>query len=110
MNNRYERLGTIDGAEVGVRIAGEGQEVLIERGPVTERLAMLLAVYQGREVWRSEDGREFYVVGHTDEVDRLLVELIDVLISIRYAHPTMVQLKLKLEEEEAQELLEALGG
>ena len=106
----YERLGTIDGAEVWVRIVGEGQEILIERGSVTERLAMLLAVYQGREVWQREDGREFYVVGHTEEVDRMLMELIDVLISIRYAHPTMVQLKLGLTEEEATELREVLGG
>lgn len=113
-----EHLGTIDGREVAVRIirgdpmmcGGKGQEILIERGPVTDRLAMLLAFYQGLYLWHGDDGRLFCVVEYTEDVDRLLVELIDVLIGIRYAHPTMVQLKLVLDEKEAEELLEALGG
>jgi hypothetical protein len=33
-------------------------------------------------------------------VDDLLVELIELLISIRYTHPTMVQLEMILESEE----------
>ena len=48
-------------------------------------------------------------VQHTDEVDRRIMDLIDVLIDIRVLHPTMVQLPLALGEVEAVKLAEALG-
>ena len=35
---------------------------------------------------------------HDHQVDELLMELTDVFISIRYAHPTLVQLQLELDE------------
>jgi hypothetical protein len=37
-------------------------------------------------------------------VDRLLIQLTDLFISIRYAHPTLVQLELVLSEAEGLEL------
>jgi hypothetical protein len=40
-------------------------------------------------------------VSHTRKVDTLLVELIDLFISIRYAHPALVQFELALGQREA---------
>ena len=40
----------------------------------------------------------YWRIPHTPEIDRLLTELIDLFISIRYAHPTLVQLELALDE------------
>jgi hypothetical protein len=40
--------------------------------------------------------RVFLRIPHTLQADRLLVELVDLLISIRYAHPTLVQLEFAL--------------
>jgi len=45
-------------------------------------------------------GRHYWRVIHSRQVDDLLVELIELLISIRYTHPTMVQLEMILESEE----------
>ena len=39
-----------------------------------------------------------YLIQHTPEVDDRIVEVIDALITLRYAHPTLVQLRLVLSE------------
>ena len=39
-------------------------------------------------------------IAHDRQVDDLLVQLIDLLISIRYAHPAIVQLEMSLEPGE----------
>lgn len=43
------------------------------------------------------------------QLDRRLMTLIDLLISVRYAHPRMVQLPLALTDDEARELAEVMG-
>jgi RNA polymerase sigma factor (sigma-70 family) len=48
----------------------------------------------------SRDHTVFWRVSHNREVDALLVELIDLLTFIRYAHPALVQLELALSEGE----------
>ena len=40
-------------------------------------------------------------MSHNRDVDALLVELIDLFISVRYAHPALVQLELALGQSEA---------
>ena len=40
-------------------------------------------------------------VTHTDQVDQRIMTLIDLLITARYEHPTMVQLALQIDESEA---------
>ena len=92
----YHALGHLDGAEVGVVPTLNGQDILIEHGNIGQRLACLLAMGQTDIVRRGE--APYWRVHHSQEIDRLLVELIDLMISIRYAHPTLVQLELALDE------------
>jgi hypothetical protein len=65
---------------------------------VNQRLASLLAFGDVDAVHR-EDTLYWRIV-HNRQVDDLLVELIDLLISIRYAHPAIVQLEMSLEPGE----------
>ena len=68
---------------------------MIQDGDTGQRLACLLGFGQA-DIIRREDGSYWRIV-HDRQVDGLLVELIDLLISFRYAHPTLVQLELELE-------------
>ena len=94
----YYPLGCLDGAEVGVQSTPAGQDILIRQGDTGQSLACLLGfgkadiVRQGNATYRR--------IVHNRQVDDLLVELIDLLISIRYAHPAMVQLEMVLEPDE----------
>jgi hypothetical protein len=112
--NRWEPtelLGTFDGQEVRVVLRGDGQDILFEHSGRCYMLAMTLGVgtQEPREA-TTDDGRRWLVLAHTDQVDRLIYELVDVLIAMRYSHPTMVQLKLQLTEEEAREFEEVMRG
>jgi len=88
----YYPLGHLDGAEVGVQPTLDGQDILIEHSHVGRRLARLLGCGQADTVRRGD--RRYWRVPHNHEVDGLLMELTDLFISIRYAHPTLVQLEL----------------
>jgi hypothetical protein len=90
----YYPLGHVGSAEVGVQPTLDGQDILIQHGDIGQRLACLLAMGQTDIVGR--EGAYFWRIAHDRQVDGLLVELIDLLISIRYAHPTLVQLELAL--------------
>lgn len=106
-----ELLGTLEGGEIRVQLRGEGQDILFEDVGRCRLMAAVLGVgTQPRRVGRSEDGRQWIVVSHTREVDRIIYELVDILISMRMMHPTMVQLKLQLTEEEASEFEEVMSG
>jgi hypothetical protein len=91
----YYVLGHLDGAEVGVQPTPDGQDILIRQSDLGQRLACLLASGKA-DIVRRESAYYWRIV-HDRQVDDLLVELIDLLISIRYAHPAMVQLKMILE-------------
>jgi hypothetical protein len=97
-DNEYVALGHLDGIEVGVQPTLEGQDIWIEHSNIGQRLACLLAMGQTDIVRR--EGAYFWRIAHNRQVDGLMVELIDLLISIRYAHPTLVQLELALDEPE----------
>lgn len=58
--------------------------------PFGQRLALL---FDGQP---QADGD--YVVRHTPAIDDRMVEVIDALITLRYQHPTAVQLQLALPE------------
>ena len=75
----------------------DGQDILIRQSDLGQRLACLLAFGKADIVRR--EGRTYWRIVHNRPVDDLLVELIDLLISIRYAHPAMVQLEMILEPE-----------
>ena len=94
----YQPLGTVSGTEVGVQASLDGQDILIQHTDTGHRLVRLLQPGAARTVLRGHT--VFWRVSHDREVDALLVELIDLLISIRYAHPALVQLELALSEGE----------
>lgn len=91
---RYFSLGWLAGGEVGVLHTLPGQDILIPDSAVGRRLARLLHAQAASTVRRGNS--TFLSIPHSPEVDVLLVELIDLFISIRYAHPSLVQLELAL--------------
>jgi hypothetical protein len=95
--NSLQCLGYLVGAEVWVQLAGDGQEILIPQSDTGQRLACLLGLGQAEIVPR--EGMHYWRIVHSWKVDDLLVELIDLFISIRYAHPTMVQMEMALEPD-----------
>ena len=94
----YYPIGHLAGAEVGVQHTLNGQDILIQHSDLGQRLTCLLACDRA-DVVRRED-KYYWRVVHNRQVDDLLVELIDLLISIRYAHPAMVQLEMILDPAE----------
>jgi len=98
----YHSLGLLDGTEVGVQSTLDGQDILIQHGDRGQRFACLLTCAKADIVRREE--ATYWRIAHNRQVDDLIVELIDLLISIRYAHPTLVQLELALDEAERMPL------
>ena len=94
----YHPLGCLDGADVGVKSTPDGQDILIRQSDIGQSLACLLGLGKA-DIVRLGDATYWRIV-HNREVDDLLVELIDLFISIRYAHPAMVQLEMILEPDE----------
>ena len=98
----YLSVGCLDGAEVGVQHTLAGQDILIQHGDTGQRLAGLLA--PGRAEIVRREGVIYWRLAHDPQVDRLLMELTDLFITIRYAHPTLVQLELALDDAGEAEL------
>jgi len=98
----YHPLGCLDGAKVGVRLTLAGQDILIQQSEMGRNLANLLTVADVQFVQQA--GTSYWRIPHDREVDRLLMELTDLFISIRYAHPTLVQLELVLSEAKGLDL------
>jgi hypothetical protein len=94
----YHPLGQISGADVGVQSTSGGQNILIRQSDIGQSLACLLGFGKADIVRR--EGAYYWRIVHNRQVDDLMVELIDLLISIRYAHPAMVQLEMILEPDE----------
>ena len=90
--------GHLDGTEMGVQSTLDGQDILIRHSDIGQSLACLLG-FGKADIVRRGDAYYWRIV-HNRQVDDLLVGLIDLLISIRYAHPTMVQLDMVLEPHE----------
>ena len=98
----YHPLGHLDGSDVGVQSTPDGQGILIRQSAIGQSLACLLG-FGKADLVRQADAYYWRIV-HNRQVDELLVELIDLLISIRYAHPATVQLELALSESEGMVL------
>lgn len=94
----YHPLGLLDGVDVGVQPTLNGQDILIKQSDIGQSLACLLGFGKADIVRREE--AYYWRITHNRQVDDLMVELIDLLISIRYAHPMMVQLEMILEPDE----------
>jgi hypothetical protein len=82
---------------------GQGQDILVEATLLGERLAWLLAAMHGAEQPEVQQVGEQPVlaVPHSPELDGHLVQLIDLFIELRWAHPRLVQLELDLGDDEA---------
>lgn len=98
-------LDPVGGTWLAVRhhADGLGQDILVEATPLGERLAWLLAAMHGvgqPEVQQVGE-RPVLAVPHSPELDERLVQLIDLFIELRWAHPRLVQLELVLEDGEA---------
>ena len=91
-------LGHLDGAEVGVQSTVNGQDIFIRQSDTGQSLACLLGL--GKADLVRQGDATYWRITHNRQVDNLLVELVDLLISIRYAHPAMVQLEMVLEPDE----------
>ena len=100
----YIRMGELVGAEVGLQQAVQKQTILVQYSDVGQRLASLLTLGDAKTV-RLEDTL-YWRIPHNHEVDGMLIELIDLFISIRYAHPTLVQLELVLPAASEAEVME----
>jgi hypothetical protein len=102
LDGTCQSLGRLDGAEVGVQPTLSSQDILIQQSDIGRSLANLLAHEDVEFVRRQEIS--YWRIPHNHEVDALLTELIDLFISIRYAHPTLVQLELALTEDHWAEM------
>ena len=98
LDDTYQPLGRLDGAEVGVQSSLKSQDIFIRQSDIGQSLACLLGFGKADIVRREE--AYYWRITHNRHVDDLMVELIDLLISIRYAHPSMVQLEMILEPDE----------
>jgi hypothetical protein len=95
---------------VGVRLTDRGQEIGFQWVGWSAMLGLALGGrYKPRRL-EVVDGEEFLILEHDRELDRFLRTLIDLLIHLRYLHPTMIQLELSLTKEEAVEMKAALSG
>lgn len=94
---------------VGVRLTDRGQEIGFQQVGWSGLLGLALGGDLPRRV-EVVDGEEFLILEHDNDLDRVIYEMINLLIHLRYLHPTMMQLELALTEEEAVEMREALGG
>ena len=96
-DEQYQLLGHVAGTEVGVQPKLDGQDIIVQHNEVGHRLACLLGPGPANaQVFRRGDDL-YWRIPHTRRVDRLLTELTDLFISIRYAHPALVQLEMELE-------------
>ena len=91
----YYPMGLLDGSDVGVQTTPTGQDILIRQSDTGQSLACLLGFGKADIIQREE--AYYWRITHNRQVDDLIVELIDLLISIRYAHPMLVQLELEFE-------------
>jgi hypothetical protein len=89
-------LARITDTEVLAQTTPDGQDILIQRSRLGRNLANLLASDDVKFV-QLEDAA-YWRIPHDRSVDALLTELIDLFISIRYAHPSLVRLELALTE------------
>jgi hypothetical protein len=84
-------------------VDGLGQDILVEATSLGERLARLLAAMHGADEAEPQQAgeRPVLAVPHSPQLDGHLVQLIDLFIELRWAHPRLVQLELDLGDDEA---------
>jgi len=90
-------IAQIGNTIIAVRpLNSHSQEILIQATTLGERMAHLLSENAHPE---QVEGCEFFVIPHDEEADGRIKEIIDALVTIRYAHPHYVQLVLLAPKE-----------
>ena len=92
----YLCLGFLTGSEIGVQPTLDGQDILVQHSDVGQSLACLLTSGEAEIIRRG--GILYWRIPHNHEVDGIHTELTNLFISIHYAHPTLVQPQLELDE------------
>jgi len=102
-------IGELFGASFWMRY--EDPPVIVVRWRMRQENGDALAVHGlvhalggSGTIQRRSDGWMQAEIVYNEDLDHTLVDLIDLLITIRYMHPRMVQLPLNLTEEDAREL------
>ncbi len=93
-----QHLGSIDGAQIAVQVRGFSQYILVQKSETGQHLVRLLGSEPQHLATIQADGIGYWCLEHDRQVDDLLRTTIDVLISIRYLHPSFLQLRLDLTE------------
>jgi hypothetical protein len=97
--NDIQHLGSIDGAQVAVVASGLEQRILVQHSESGQHLVRLLGFEPERLPAIQAGNVRSWSLPHDVRVDDLLRTLIDILISIRYLHPSFVQLRLDLTDD-----------
>jgi len=93
-----EPIAYVGDTFIAVRPAGpDDQEILVQATPWGKRMAALLS---GTSREERIDGHVYLVVPHDEEADRIIRQMVEAFIALRYAHPRYVQLPLLLLERE----------
>jgi hypothetical protein len=90
-------VGTIRDTQIATEARGPNQNILIQDTHTGKHLVSLLGFDPARAQTVAVDAVTFWRLPHSDSLDGLIKELVDVLISIRYVHPTLTQLSLEME-------------
>ncbi len=97
--NDIQHLGSIDGAQIAVVTDGLDQRIVVQHSESGQHLVRLLGfVPEGLPTTQVASVR-YWSLPHDARVDDLLRTLVDILISIRYLHPSFVQLRLDLADD-----------
>lgn len=85
---------------------GLGQDILVESTPLGKHLGRLLAAVHGADEAKLQQvgERPVLAIPHSPRLDECLVQLIDLFIELRWAHPRLVQLELVLSTAEGLDL------
>lgn len=93
---RFERIGQGD-SQIGLLIHATDPDQVYLAIPIDHHPEKPLGLFIGGDYLEAKhdvDGLLYAAVRWTLDFDRLWIELIDRLIAVRSAHPTMVQLPL----------------
>lgn len=80
-----EPIAYVGDTLIAIRPTGTGdQEILVQATSLGRRMAALLS----RTTREEQIGRHIYlVIPHCEEEDRLICQMVETFISLRYAHP-----------------------
>jgi hypothetical protein len=94
--NDIQRLGCINGTQIAVQARGLGQRILVQKSETGQHLVQFLGFQPHSLPTAQVSGIQYWSLPHDRRVDELLCTSIDILISVRYVHPSLVQLELDL--------------